>query len=125
VTRSARQLIGSPRAPKFDPFIALLKARGLPTPETEFVFLPGRKFRADYAWPEAMLIVEKNGGIFRGGKGGGSAAGGHSTGLGVLRDMEKSNLAQIAGWKYLQFTPRQLESGACLKELAILLGATA
>jgi hypothetical protein len=106
---------------KFDPFPRLCVASGLPEPETEYVFLPDRKFRADYAWPAQRLIVERNGGIFRGGKGGGTAKGGHSSGLGILRDMEKSNLAQLAGWTYLQFTPRELNAGVCLDTLKILL----
>lgn len=106
---------------KFDPFLALVKAHQLPAPQTEFQFLPDRKFRADYAWPEAMVIIEKNGGIFRGGKGGGSAPGGHSSALGIIRDMEKSNLAQMAGWTYLQFTPCQLANGDALPLLKEML----
>jgi hypothetical protein len=103
---------------KHDPFLALIQAHGLPAPQTEFQFLPDRKFRADYCWPEAMVIVEKNGGIFRGGK---SVMGGHSAGAGILRDMEKSNLAQLAGWTYLQFTPGQLHSGAAMPVLKDVL----
>lgn len=101
----------------FDPFLLLLKSHGLPLPQTEFVFAPPRKFAADYAWPEAMLIVERNGQIWR--------KGGHSSGSGILRDYEKSNLAQLAGWVYLQFTPQQLDSGGCLPELIIILGGRA
>jgi len=104
---------------KPDRFLALIQAHGLPLPQTEFKFAEaiGRKFRADYCWPAAMVIVERNGGIFRGGKGGGSAVGGHSAGVGILRDMEKSNLAQLLGYVYLQFTPQQLDSGAALEQI--------
>lgn len=106
----------------FDVFLALLRSHGLPEPQTEFCFLkPARNFRADYCWPEAMLIVEKNGGIFRGGKGGGFARGGHSMGFGVLRDMEKANLAQLAGWLYLQYEPRQLLLPSTLETLKTVL----
>jgi hypothetical protein len=106
---------------KHDPFLALIQAHGLPAPQTEFQFLPDRKFRADYCWPEAMVIVEKHGGIFRGGKGGGSAKGGHSSALGILRDLEKCNLAQLAGWTYLQFEARQLNSGEAMPLIAQVL----
>jgi hypothetical protein len=105
----------------FDPFLALVKAHGLPAPQTEYPFLPGRKFRADYCWPEAMLIVEKHGGIFRGGKGGGSNKGGHSSAVGILRDLEKCNLAQLAGWTYLQFEKRQLERGDAMDAIKQVL----
>lgn len=98
----------------FDAFLLLVEAHGLPLPQTEYVFAPPRKFRADYCWPEAKVIVERNGGIWK--------KGGHSSGGGILRDYEKSNLAQLAGYKYLQFTPRELESGSVLPTLKILLG---
>lgn len=110
----------SPGALK-DAFLVLVQAHGLPVPQTEFQFHPTRKWRADYCWPEAMVIVEREGGIFRGGKGGGSALGGHSSGLGILRDMEKGNAAQVLGYVYLRFTPRQLSSGEALPVLKELL----
>lgn len=106
------------KAQGFDPFLELLKARHLPAPELEGEFIEGRKFRADYIWRARKVIVERNGGIFRGGK---SVQGGHSAGKGILRDMEKSNLAQLAGFTYLQFTPQQLERGDCVDTLKILL----
>jgi hypothetical protein len=46
----------------------------LPIPHREFQFHPERKFRADFAWPSHMLIVE-------------------------------------IGYRYLRFTPAQVESG--------------
>lgn len=102
------------QAQGFDPFLALLEAAGLPAPETEAEFIEGRKFRADYLWRAPKVIIEKNGGIW--------AKGGHSSGVGLLRDYEKSNLANAAGWCYLTFTPKQLNSGECLPLLRILLG---
>lgn len=92
--------------PTFDPFIALVKAHGLPEPETEVVFLPPRKFKADYCWRDERIVVEKNGGVFmRNAK---TGAGAHALPSNILRDYEKCNLAQLAGWTYLQFTPKQL-----------------
>jgi hypothetical protein len=47
-------------------------------------------FRADFAWPNAQVAVEINGGIWR--------PGGHSTGNGITRDITKTTLAQLSGW---------------------------
>ena len=93
----------------YDPFVLLCIAHGLDEPETEVVFAPPRKYRADYCWRAARVIVERNGGIWK--------KGGHSSGTGLLRDYEKSNLAQLLGWTYLVYTPRQLDSGEAIEEL--------
>lgn len=90
-----------------DSFVILCRAHGLPEPETEAEFIPGRKYRADYLWRHARLIVEQNGGIWR--------KGGHSSGRGILRDYEKANLAQLEGYIYLQFTPQQIISGEAVE----------
>ncbi len=45
----------------------------------------------------------------------------HTLPIAILRDYEKNNLAQLAGWTYLQFTPEQLDSGAVLETLKIRL----
>lgn len=96
-----------------DTFVLLCRAHGLPTPETEVVFAPPRKYRADYVFRDAKVIVEKNGGIW--------TKGGHSSGRGILRDYAKSNLAQLEGWTYLVYTPQQLESGAAIEDLKAVL----
>jgi hypothetical protein len=91
----------------------ICQAYKLPMPEAEVVFLPGRKFRADWLWwgPPRKVILEVDGGLFRGGKGGGSATGGHSSARGILRDQEKGNLAQLAGFLYLRCTPQDVATG--------------
>lgn len=81
------------------------KVYGIETPETEFKFHPTRKFKFDFAWPDKMVAVEKEGGIWmRGG-------GGHSHPIWILRDMEKGNLAAMLGWRVFRFTPQQLKCG--------------
>ncbi len=100
-----------------DRFLLLLQAHGIPLPQTEFEFAPPRKFRADYCWPDAMLIVEREGGIFSRGRAGMA----HAMPTAILRDMERSNLAQLAGYVYLRYTPRELESGAVVPVLKIVL----
>jgi len=79
---------------------------GLPTPLREYAAVPGRRFRWDFAWTDARVLVEINGGTY--------ARMGHSTGTGIARDYEKSNLAVLAGWKVFAFDRRMVEGGAAL-----------
>ena len=79
---------------------------GLPTPLREYAAVPGRRFRWDFAWPDKRVLVEINGGTY--------AHMGHSTGSGIARDYEKSNLAVLAGWKVFAFDRRMVEGGAAL-----------
>jgi len=57
-------------------------------------------FRADFAWPDAAVALEIQGGIWR--------PGGHSTGNGITRDCTKSALAQLSGWALISFTETHL-----------------
>ena len=108
-----------------DPFLLLCREHGVPAPATEVRFLPDRQFRADYAWPAARVIVEREGGIWRGGRRPGTAGIGHSAGAAILRDMEKANLAQLHGWLYLRFTPEQLTHGQVVSLLKVVLATRA
>lgn len=86
-----------------------IKAVGLPEPVREYQFAPPRKWRADFAWPERRLLVECDGGTFTGGR--------HVRGLGFERDAEKSNAANLAGWRVLHFNQRQITSGEALNQI--------
>lgn len=72
-------------------------------------FLPTkRKFRADFLCPRLKMIIEVNGGQFTGGR--------HTRGgKGYETDLEKLNLAQIHGYKVIQFTYEMLRRGEHLK----------
>ena len=59
--------------------------------ETEYIGIPGRRFRFDFANPESKVAIEINGGVW-------NPRMGHSTGRGLIKDYEKSNLAQCSGW---------------------------
>jgi hypothetical protein len=100
-----------PHAQPFDRFLELCAAAKLPIPAREVLFLADRDFRADYCWPLQKIIVEQQG--FRD----------HSTRKGLQRDYEKSNLAQAAGFKYFQFTPKQLQSVDTIEWLRGQLGS--
>ena len=79
---------------------------GLPTPEREYRFAPPRRYRADFAYPEQKILVEVQGGIY--------TRGAHSRGIGLERDYEKLNLAQILGYKVFQFSRKMIESGEAI-----------
>ena len=80
-----------------------LRSNGVPAPETEHRFHPERKWRFDLAWPELMLAVEIDGGLWIGGR--------HVQPIGYERDCEKLNEAIVMGWRVLRFTPGMVESG--------------
>lgn len=92
-------------------------AVGLPAPEREYQFDPGRKWRADFAWPALRLLVEVEGGTSEGNRGR------HMRADGYQRDVEKYNAASIQGWRLLRFTRRQITSGAALAEVEAAIKA--
>ncbi len=83
------------------------KIHGLPKPVLEYKFMPDRKFRADYAWPEYKLAVEVEGGIYK--------MGWHQSISIMLLNMEKYNYYSILGWSLLRFTPGMVNSGEAIE----------
>ena len=98
--------------PLIDPlFKAALQQAGLPLPKPEYRFHPERKWRGDYAWPDAMhgpfgdmvefpLALEVQGGIWSRGR--------HATGAGIKGDMEKFSEGAALGWRLLLVEPKDL-----------------
>lgn len=82
---------------------ALFASWGLPEAQDEYRAIPERKFRLDVAWPAWKVCVEQQGGVWNRGK--------HGRGSGIVKDMERQNILQIAGWLVLQFTPSQIWGG--------------
>jgi len=74
----------------------------------------GRAWRADFAWPEAKLIVECEGGIY--------SAGRHVRGKGYEADLDKYNHAALLGYRVLRFSRRQIESGEAVDVIAQIIG---
>ena len=95
-------------------FLALLAQAGLPVPIPEFRFHPTRKWRADYAWADAKLALEVEGGVWTRGR--------HLRGAGFLADIEKYNALACAGWRLLRVTPDQLATGRAVLMIAECLG---
>lgn len=97
---------GKPAPALFDygeTLLIQLQLAGLPKPEREFLFHRKRKWRFDLAWPELLIAVEVEGGIWVGGR--------HVRGEGYEADCEKYNEAQLAGWMVLRFTPGMIKKG--------------
>lgn len=102
--------------------LAYFKEMGLPVPELEFKFHPTRKWRFDFAWPDARsysncfieeqdgpvaeyltckpLAMEVQGGIF--------VAGRHSRGAALLKEWEKLNAAAEMGYRIIYCQPADL-----------------
>lgn len=85
---------------KVYPLVGLCRAAGLPLPTPEYRFHPVRRYRFDYAWPDQMVAVEIEGGVWTKGR--------HTRGAGYLADLSKYNLATLLGWKLLRYSPAQL-----------------
>lgn len=73
---------------------------GLPAPVAEHRFEPERRWRFDYAWPEAKIALEVEGGIYTGGR--------HTSSAGFVKDMAKYNRAAVLGWRVLRIEPKHL-----------------
>jgi very-short-patch-repair endonuclease len=78
----------------------------------EHRFNPDRRWRFDYAFPDLMIAVEIEGGVWIQGR--------HSRGMGMINDMEKYNWAVLHGWRVLRYTPQQL--GNAIRDLQTLKG---
>jgi very-short-patch-repair endonuclease len=72
-------------------------------PTTEHRFAPPRRWRFDVAFPDRMLAIEIEGGVWTRGR--------HTRPAGFLRDAEKYNRAALLGWRVLRFTPQQVMDG--------------
>lgn len=83
-------------------------------PIPAYRFMLDRKFEFDFAWPDAHVAVEVEGGVWR--KGGGA----HSHPTNILRDIEKGNLAARAGWRVFRFTTDMVENGEAIEFLGTI-----
>jgi len=77
----------------------------------EWTLVPGRRWRADLAWPAHRVAVELMGGVF--------TRGHHVRGVEFEHDCEKMLAASAAGWRVLPVTWRMLARNG--QEVARLL----
>lgn len=66
----------------------------------EYRFLPPRRWRADFAFPDAKVLVDIEGGIWNNGR--------HVRPAEYQKDLYRSNQAQRAGWLHLRFTEKEI-----------------
>lgn len=81
------------------------RAFQLPVYHRQFRFAReiGREWRADFAFLEAKLLVEIDGGIW--------TRGAHGHPLDITRNMEKRNDATLLGWWLVSFPTHEIKSG--------------
>lgn len=77
------------------------------TPVPEFKFHPVRKWRADFAFPAHMILIEIEGGVWIQGR--------HQTGKGFSADCEKYSHAALLGYRVFRFTPDMVKSGEAVQ----------
>ncbi len=121
--KRSQALLGGPLPSALEAEFALqLRLAGLPRAVTEMEFAgergfgdgKARRFRFDFAWPEARLAVEIEGGFARRRDGSLRAFGRHSRGDGFARDCVKYNTAALLGWRVLRFTGPMVKSGEAM-----------
>ena len=108
-----------------------IRAAKLPLPEREYRFSAHhvgmgkgikerlrkaglRDWRFDFAWPESMIAVEVEGGLFVGGR--------HTRGAGYENDLEKYCRAQELGWEVIRCGRKLISAGHALRTITILYG---
>ena len=73
----------------------------------EYKYVPCRKYKADYCIPEWRLLIEIQGGLFN------KKAHGSITGL--LKDIQRLNLATVNGFYLLRITPDDFRKTQCIE----------
>ena len=96
--------------------LAQIRAVGLPEPIREYKAIEGRRYRWDFSWPDRNLLIEVQGAIF--------VKGGHSSGVGIMRDHNKHNLAMLAGWRILYVNSTTIDSGEAIRDIEKVLTST-
>ncbi|MBR5184956.1 MAG: hypothetical protein IKW19_01535 [Akkermansia sp.] len=89
-------------------FARMWDALGGPVLIREYQFVPTRRWRADFAWEDAHILVEIEGGVWSGGR--------HLTPRGFLNDAEKYLTATLQGWTVIRLTAPQINP-ATLKQI--------
>lgn len=67
----------------------------------EYRFHPHRRWRADYALPDAKVLIELEGGLYGNGR--------HNRAAGYLADIEKYNAASMLGYVVLRLGTGQVD----------------
>jgi very-short-patch-repair endonuclease len=95
-------------------FETLCRQLGWPEPVREFQFVENRKWRADFAWPSLMVLVEIEGAAWTQGR--------HTRGGGFEADLVKANEAQLLGYRVFRFSTEQVIDGTAASVIGRALG---
>lgn len=92
--------------------------------EREWYFHPSRRWKFDFAWPEALVALEIDGGMTyrRIGSRLYVVPSGHASPEGRRQDIEKSNAALALGWLVFRATSTML-TGRAAEQLVLMLAA--
>ena len=93
-----------------------VKVAKLEPPTPQYRFAPPRRWTFDLAWPERLLAMEVEGGIWTRGR--------HTRGKGYEKDCEKYNEAALRGWRVLRATTGQVGRGEALTWIERALAAS-
>lgn len=94
----------------------MVQSEGFTLPVAEYRFHPTRRWRFDYAWPDRLVALEREGGKFtvvrcECGRKRTVFVSRHHDRDGLERDAIKYATAAIMGWIVVRVTPRMIESG--------------
>lgn len=87
---------------------AQLQGAGLGGYQRNCYFIRGRKFQADFWWPEKRLALEVDGGVFM-------PRSGHTSGLGYTSDRERDVEALLQGIITVRYTSDQVRNGYAIE----------
>jgi len=112
----------SPKSHLEETLVIQMKREKVPQAVRGHRFHKDRRWQFDFCYPDLMLAFEVEGGIWR--RGGGA----HSSGLAILRDIEKYNEAGLLGWRVFRIHTemiikdnRQMDEGWKLIREALLI----
>ena len=80
-----------------------LELLGYPPPVAEYMFHEKRRWRLDLAYPDDLIALEYEGGVYTGGR--------HTRGKGFEDDCEKYNALALEGWWLFRWTYSSVMSG--------------
>ena len=89
-----------------------IKLVGLPEPEIEYRFHPTRRWRFDFCYPDLLLAIEVDGGIYTQGR--------HTRGKGYENDLRKFGAAMELGWSVYRCSTGMVESGEAIRTIETL-----
>lgn len=112
-TTSPSKSGAKPRSALEEKLLFQIRATRLPEPVREMRVVELRRWRADFAWPDKMLMVEVEGGHWQNGR--------HTRGAGFDADCEKYAEAVLAGWRVIRCTGTHIKSGEALEWIRMAL----